>query len=263
MGGGASVGVERYGFVWVWTGEKSLADPAAIPADLAYLSESGWHFVWGYKAVNGNFMQLKENVLDLTHFAFLHKMSLGITDWDKPPEVEVTPARVTYRQRFEMAPLAPVYAIPAGKPRGKLANRVNWGSSSSAGSHHGSVEIHDPHPEPGGLEHFTLRIIHFTTPVSTGKTHYYWAMARDHGAPFDFAQMRSQADIVFGEDIAMVEASQAMAQTSLDHDQAVEFSVAADRAAIEARRRVAAQVAAERSSHHGSITATHASQGTH
>ena len=85
MGGGASVGVERYGFVWVWTGEKSLADPAAIPADLAYLSESGWHFVWGYKAVNGNFMQLKENVLDLTHFAFLHKKSLGITDWDKPP----------------------------------------------------------------------------------------------------------------------------------------------------------------------------------
>ncbi len=263
MGGGASVGVERYGFVWVWTGEKSLADPAAIPADLAYLSESGWHFVWGYKAVNGNFMQLKENVLDLTHFAFLHKKSLGITDWDKPPEVEVTPARVTYRQRFEMAPLAPVYASPAGKPPGKLANRVNWGSSLSAGSHHGSVEIHDPHPEPGGLEHFTLRIIHFTTPVSTGKAHYYWAMARDHGAPFDFAQMRSQADIVFGEDIAMVEASQAMAQRSLDHDQAVEFSVAADRAAIEARRRVAAQVAAERSSHHGSVTATHASQGTH
>jgi hypothetical protein len=34
-------------------------------------------------------------------------------------------------------------------------------------------------------------------------------------------------------------------------------------AAIEARRRVAAQVAAERSSHHRTDTATHASQGTH
>ncbi len=175
----------------------------------------------------------------------------------------MTPARVTYRQQFEMAPLAPVYAVPAGKPPGKLVNRINWGSSLSAGSHHGSVEIHDPYPEPGGLEHFTLRIIHLTTPVSTGKTHYYWAMARDHGAHFDFAQMRSQADIVFGEDIAMVEASQAMAQRSVDRDRAVEFSVAADRAAIETRRRVAAQVAAERSPHHDSDTATRASQGTH
>ena len=238
--------VERHGFVWVWTGEAGRADPALVPDDLAYLGSPSWHVVWGYKSVNCNYMQLKENVLDLTHFAYLHKKSLVVTDWTRPPEVELSPTRVTYRQKFEMAPLAPVYAIPAGKPPGKPVNRDNWGTYLSPGTHHGSVDIHDPNPEPGGLEHFTLRIIHLTTSVSIAKTHYYWAMARDHGAPFDYELMRKQADVVFGGDIAMVEASQRMAQRSVDQQDAVEFSVVADRAAVEARRRVEALVAAEK-----------------
>jgi glycine cleavage system aminomethyltransferase T/nitrite reductase/ring-hydroxylating ferredoxin subunit len=72
--------VERHGFVWIWTGDVDRADPALVPDDLAYLQSPNWHVVWGYKAVNGNYMQLKENVLDLTHFAFLHRKSLGVTD---------------------------------------------------------------------------------------------------------------------------------------------------------------------------------------
>jgi vanillate O-demethylase monooxygenase subunit len=240
--------VERYGFVWVWAGELDRADPALIPDDLAYLSDRSWHMVWGYKAVDANYMQLKENVLDLTHFAFLHKESLGVTGWDRPPEVELSPTRVTYRQKFKMAPLAPIYAIPAGKPPGKPVDRDNWGTFLSPAAHHGSVDIHDPNPEPGGLEYFKLRIIHLTTPVSIAKTHYYWAMARDHGAPFDYAKTRQQADIVFGEDIAIVEASQSMAQRSIDQHDAAEYSVEADRAAVEARRRVAALMAEEKRS---------------
>jgi hypothetical protein len=164
---------------------------------LAYLSDPNWHMVWGYKAVNGNYMQLKENVC---------------------------------RSGGQAARQAGQYGHTFLTP----------------GANHGAVDVHDPHPEPGGLEHFKLRIIHLTTPVSIAKTHYYWAMARDHGAPFDYPETRKMADIVFGEDIAVVEATQAMAQRSIDQSSANEFSVTADRAAVEARRRVAAQVAAEK-----------------
>lgn len=244
--------VERYGFIWIWTGTVERADPALIPSDLAYLDDPRWHSAWGYKAVAANFMQLKENVLDLTHFAFLHKKSLGISGWDRAPKVETGNGRVTYRQLFDMAPLPPVYAIPAGKASGKPVNRDNWGTQLSPGAHHGSIDMHDPDPEPNGLERFSMRIIHLTTPVSIGKSHYYWAMARDHGEPFDYEATRAQADVVFGEDIAMVEATQAMARCSIDQDEAVEFSVAADRAAIEGRRLVEALVKAERSRGNGS-----------
>jgi vanillate O-demethylase monooxygenase subunit len=235
---------ERYGFIWVWTGDIAKADPALIP-DMPFLEDPEARTVWGYKVAGANYMQLKENVLDLTHFAFLHAKSLGITDWDRPPEVETTATTVTYLQKFEMKPLAPVYAVPAGKPIGKLANRDNCGRFASPAVNYGAVNCHDPKPEPGGLEHFSLYIIHLTTPVSIAKTHYYWAMARDHGPPFDVEATRALSDIVFGEDIAMAEAMQSMAQRSVDQDEAKEFSVAADRAAIEARRRILAMVKAE------------------
>lgn len=238
--------VERYGFVWIWTGEVEKADPNLIPADLAYLSDPAWHTVWGYKSVNGNYMQLKENVLDLTHFAFLHKNSLQVSGWDRAPEVEMGDGRVGYVQVHDMEPLAPVYAVPAGKPIGKLANRTTRGTQLSPGAHHAEVAIHDPAPEDGGLAHFSLRMVHLTTPVSIARSHYYWAMARDHGEPFDVEATRGMADIVFGEDIAMVEATQQMARCAIDHDQAVEFSVSADQAAIQGRRLVQAMVNAER-----------------
>lgn len=243
---------ERYGFIWIWTGDVALADPDLIPADLAYLSDPAWHTLWGYKAVNGNFMQVKENVLDLTHFAFLHSKSLGVPGWDRPPKVEAGETRVTFRQLFEMAPLPAVYAGPAGKPVGKPVTRESWSTHLTAGSHHGAVDMHDPEPGLEGLERFSLRVIHLTTPVSISKTHYYWAMARDHGAPFDVERMRAMNDVIFGEDITMIEATQEMGRCAIDHEEAVEFSVTADRAAVEARRRVAAAVKAERE---GSILA--------
>ena len=240
--------VERYGFIWIWTGQADLADPALIPDDLAYLSTPGWHTVWGYKSVAGNFMQMKENVLDLTHFAFLHKNSAQISGWDRPPHVDVSNGRVSFRQLFDMEPLPAIYAIPAGKAPGKPVNRDNWGTQLSPGAHHGAVDMHDPAPEPNGLERFSLRIIHLTTPVSIGKTHYYWAFARDHGEPYDVDMMRAQANVIFGEDVSMIEASQEMAQRSIDQDDAVEFSVKADRAAVEGRRLVQKQVQAEQTS---------------
>jgi phenylpropionate dioxygenase-like ring-hydroxylating dioxygenase large terminal subunit len=236
---------ERYGFVWVWTGNPTHADPELIPADLAYLMDPTWHSVWGYRAVNANYMQIKENVLDLTHFSFLHKNSLGISDWNCPAAVEVTDSRVIFRQSFPMAPLAPIYAIPAGKPVGKPVSRENWGAQLSPGAHHGSVEMHDPYPEPSGLEHFKLRVIHLTTPVSVGKTHYYWAMARDHGEPFEVEKTRAAIGVIFDEDIVVLEATHAMVQRSCDQDEAVELSIKADRAGIEGRRKVAAMVKAE------------------
>jgi len=111
--------------LWVWTGEITQADPALVPSDLAYLSDPNWHMVWGYKAVNGNYMQLKENVC---------------------------------RSGGQAARQAGQYGHTFLTP----------------GANHGAVDVHDPHPEPGGLEHFKLRIIHLTTPVSIAKTHYYW-----------------------------------------------------------------------------------------
>ncbi|WP_030538319.1 aromatic ring-hydroxylating dioxygenase subunit alpha [Sphingobium sp. DC-2] len=237
---------ERYGFIWIWMGEASLADPELIPADLAYLEDPAWYNVWGYKAVNANFMQIKENVLDLTHFSFLHKNSLGVTDWNRPPKVESANGRVTYSQFFENSPLAAIYAAAANKTPGKIVNRETWGTQLSPGAHHSAVNIYDLDTEPNGLSECFARVVHLTTPVSVGKTHYYWVMARDHGGPYDVEQTRAFIGKVFAEDVTMLEATQDMARRAADQDEALEFSVSADRAGVTGRRLVAAMTDAEK-----------------
>lgn len=237
---------ERYGFVWIWMGDTERADPDLIPDDLAYLSDPTWHSVWGYKAVKANYMQIKENVLDLTHFAFLHKNSLGVNDWVRPPQVETGEGRVSYRQHFDNSPLAPIYAAAANKEAGKIVNRETWGTQVSPGVNIGAVDVYDPTPEPNGLKSFFARVTHLTTPVSIGKTHYYWAIARDHGDPYDVEQTRAFINKVFDEDVVMLEATQTMARCSIDQDEAKEFSVLADRAAVTGRRIVQAMTEAEK-----------------
>ena len=237
--------VERYGFIWLWTGDAAHANPAEIPEDLRFLDARNWHSVWGYFSVQANYMQIKENVLDLTHFAFLHKKSLAIPGWERAPQVETTAERVTYRQVFEMDPLPPIYAVPAGKNPGTPVNRVNWGTQLTPGINMGAIDMNDPAPGPGEVESFHMRVLHLTSPVSIAKTHYYWVLARDHGEPFDVEATRAQTHAIFGEDIEMVEAIQAMAQRAIDQDGAIEYSVNADQAAIEGRRRVQKLIKAE------------------
>lgn len=245
---GAFTAVERYGFIWLWTGERADADPTLIPEELAFLDQPGWHSVWGYKSVNGNYMQIKENVLDLTHFAYLHAQSLGVPDWDKAPAVEVTDRYIKYRQDFPMSPLAKVYAVPAAKEPGKPVDRTAWGCYITPALNMGAVDMHDPSPEPNGLENFALRVMHLTTPVSSSATHYFWMWARDHGEPYDVEAYRAFVSTVFDEDVSVINATADICRRASDQDEATEFSVAADRAAVETRRRVAEIVARERAS---------------
>ena len=68
--------VERHRFVWVWTGDPSLANPDLIP-DLHWNDAPAWagdgrriHAQCGYKLV-------VDNLMDLTHETFVHGSSIG------------------------------------------------------------------------------------------------------------------------------------------------------------------------------------------
>ena len=179
---------------------------SSIPSDLAYLSSPDWHTVWGYQAVNANFMQLKENVLDLTHFAFLHKKSLGVTDWDRPPARRSDCYRGSRPARSSTWLRCPPFTVPAGKPVGKPVNRDNWGALLSPGAHHGAVDMHRSQfePEDSSGSRCALSIsdagLDREDPLLLGVRPRSWRSTFDAGAT------RATADVVFGEDITVVEA---------------------------------------------------------
>jgi vanillate O-demethylase monooxygenase subunit len=182
-------------------------------------------------------MSLKENVLDLTHFGYVHAKSFGITDWKEPPAVTVEGDVVTYRQVFTASPLAPIYAHAIGVAPGKPFDRDNYGSFVSPALQVAAVDFNDPDPAPGARDRFRLRICHATTPVDPHHMEYFWMMGRDHGTtPEMMERLRSGVMQGFKEDEAIIQAAQDMLRRAPFSAERPEFSVRADSAAVQARR---------------------------
>ena len=68
--------VERYKWLWIWMGDPALADPAKI-TDYHWLDDPNWGAKTDYLYVNCNWQLVNDNLLDLTHLAFVHETTIG------------------------------------------------------------------------------------------------------------------------------------------------------------------------------------------
>ena len=67
-----------------WLGDQDAID--CDPPEVGYQTDPGWSFIHGYYEVKANWVLIRENVLDLTHIAFLHKNTFKQNDWVTPPD---------------------------------------------------------------------------------------------------------------------------------------------------------------------------------
>ena len=105
-------------------------------------------------------MLLKENVLDLTHFGYVHANSFGITDWVEPPKLTRDGERVGYHQSFVRSPLPPLFANPLGLPVGTPFNRENYGSFVSPALQVAAVDFVDPETSKVAGRFLIIRTAH-------------------------------------------------------------------------------------------------------
>ena len=68
--------VEKYDWVWIWPGDVALADPAKIP-DMNWITATGWTGDGGLIELDCHYQLQSDNLLDLTHEAFVHKRTIG------------------------------------------------------------------------------------------------------------------------------------------------------------------------------------------
>src|SRR6185503_17767887 len=69
--------VERYHWVWIWMGDPDKADPALIP-NWWWADHADWAFTRPERVhVKCNYQLVSDNVLDVTHLAFVHASSIG------------------------------------------------------------------------------------------------------------------------------------------------------------------------------------------
>ncbi len=103
---------ERYGMIWVRLDPEELARIPEVPE----FEKSGWtYLVAEPMAFEAGFRREIENYLDMTHFAFAHSTTLGVSADPKVPAMKIT----ELADGFEMQAPFPALAAPKEQP-GKL-----------------------------------------------------------------------------------------------------------------------------------------------
>jgi vanillate O-demethylase monooxygenase subunit len=202
---------ERHRFVWVWVGDKALADPDLIP-DLWPCSAPGWTFDGGYYHVAADYRLMIDNLMDLTHETHVHSGSIGQPELlEAPIEAHVEGNRA-YVSRWMPGVDAPPFWRGALKQDGPVdrwqicefippaAVMIDVGIAPvGAGA---TLAKHDQ-----GVRGM---VVDFMTPETETTMHYFWGMARSFDvddAGFT-ARFKRQQGGVFAEDKEILEAQQ-------------------------------------------------------
>ncbi|MEG3124066.1 aromatic ring-hydroxylating dioxygenase subunit alpha [Sphingomonas sp. GB1N7] len=241
---------ERHRFVWVWVGEKALADPALIP-DLWPCSADGWTFDGGYNHVGCDYRLMIDNLMDLTHETHVHSGSIGQPElMHAPIDTRVDGERV-FVTRWMPGVDAPPFWRGALKQDGPVDRWqicefiapssviIDVGVAPVAGG--ATVEAHDS-ATCGGVRGF---VIDSMTPESATSMHYFWGMARsfdvDDGG-FTARFKRAQGG-VFAEDVEVLEAQQEAILANPDL-KLTAYNI--DQGGVRARQIIARKIAAQK-----------------
>ena len=235
---------ERYGFIWVWTGDVSRCDEALIPEfqtthnyDLGLRLNADFESYYGYKKVHGNYQLMVDNLLDLSHIGFVHDTTIGSEESTRQHasgRQEIKGKTVSdYRLAVNVeTPMAFTKMVPPD------IRKVDFWLDMH--HHTPSAFLHLFGVTPAGLardEGAGFQGFHLLTPETGATTHYYYgASFLVKGGPRAVIDMLEEAgEIAFNQDLVVIEAQQ-RTLGELDPVRDGKVTLEADRAGIMARR---------------------------
>lgn len=205
---------ERYGWVWIWTGDVEMADPAQIP-DFHQLTDPNLAAVGSTNFVKAGFRLLNDNLLDLSHVGFVHTSTIGNREFGANAKIsaEKIDGGVRVSRWVIDCPPPPTYEKTGHLPAGRNIDRwsvIRYTAPSFVVIHTGGAETGTGAPE-GRLDHgINLWVMNAMTPANENTTHYFWATARNFridDAEID-ALIFNQVSEAFEEDKRVLEAQQ-------------------------------------------------------
>ncbi len=198
--------LERHDALWVWMGEANRADPVALP-DFGFIdatpASAKFH---GLMPTAAPYQLVTDNLMDLSHIAFLHPTTFGDILQNSKMEVQEQGDRVQVDWKasgVEPPDTSPYRAfVPIGQA--DIWAGVEWMPPALLVINSGAVPAGQP-PQP------TDRIyaLHSLTPETATTTHYFYCVTRAFKT--DDVQitalMKQGAEAAFlGEDKPMIEA---------------------------------------------------------
>ena len=234
---------ERHGFVWIWMGETALAGDAMVP-DFRWNDDPEWAAVSGYLPVACGYLLLVDNLLDLSHLAFLHIKTIGSTE-DTDPELRWERG-VGFVRGTRVAP----NLSPSSRMRGEGitcdVDQVKVMTYTPPANVVIEITTTEAGLEPGALPRVNQRLIILDamTPETETSCHYFWGGCRDYDTDDDALTAFLQERFVeaFMEDTDMLAAEQHI----IDLDPtAPQVDVIGDAGGLQARRLLEGLIAEE------------------
>jgi vanillate O-demethylase monooxygenase subunit len=231
--------VERDSIIWIWMGNPELSDDSKILSNPEH-STRGWTWRGVYMHVAANWQLIVDNILDLTHLAYVHAGTIGGNaeshfaaknqvnfDSHKVQLVRHLPNSVppaTYTKAGKFNGLVDRWQEVDFEPRMGMVLRVNAGACDVGTGAYEGKRAHG----------FMLVNIHGITPETETTTHYIWSVASnapvETGAPEILFEQISKT---ISEDETVLELQQARIS---DMPHAKFLGIASDGAVNQGRR---------------------------
>ncbi len=226
--------VERGAFIWIWLGDDTRRAEVELPPDFPWTTDPSWGVVRGGYYLEANYMLLHENVLDLTHFNYLHRDSFGISN-RQPAEYRVEGLQVIARQVADIAAWSEAERAAVNVDAFTIRTEETGRFVTPALHSTEVVAVRRANPQFPEWQVSTY-IHHMVTPETPSRTHYWWLMGFA-GMPAEAATgMTQYIANGFAEDKTMLESVQHMIERDPRHREFPEFSFKGDAGGIQARR---------------------------
>jgi vanillate O-demethylase monooxygenase subunit len=229
--------VERYKWLWIWMGDPALADPSKI-VDYHWLDDPDWGAKTDYLHAECNWQLVNDNLLDLTHLAFVHETTIGNMALVEHAEVRVqrTPHGVQVTRWIIDQPAPPAF-VRIGGFTGNVDRWqiIDYTPPSFIRLDVGATPTGTGAPQGRRVGGIQMRNLNAMTPETESTTHYFWGQAHDF-EPRNIEMTEkvfAQIKTAFLEDVAVFSAQQRLIE--LD-PAAPTIDINADSGGIQARR---------------------------
>ncbi|MDP5133726.1 MAG: aromatic ring-hydroxylating dioxygenase subunit alpha [Paraglaciecola sp.] len=208
--------VERYGFIWVWPGERAAAEPDLIP-HLEWAQNDDWAYGGGIYHIKCDYRLMVDNLMDLTHETYVHASSIGQKEIDESPVMTEIEGDKVFTRRYMENIMAPPFWRAALEGNG-LASDVpvdRWQICRFTPPSHVMIDVGVAHAGYGGFKaphnkKASSTVVDFITPETEDTMWYFWGMARNfkpHDKALTAKIQQGQGDI-FREDLEVLERQQ-------------------------------------------------------
>ena len=171
---------EQSGALWIWMGDKEKADESLIPNFDFVENRTDYAGLTGYLKMDANYQLVIDNLLDLTHSAYIHTTTVGVSadKWIGETKMEYNFSAdentINSDYIFRNSPPTPLFALFSDLEVGDIHSPMALHLASSL-----ILDLSMTEPGQAKDEGYHMPSAHLLVPETEHSCHYFYAISRN------------------------------------------------------------------------------------